>query len=164
MSLIHYSASIQDHFSVRRTVDAFLDPADLTGEPAGFLAWLTTLDTIIDGVIVAAQIRVTPPLPTTLLTTSRTGFGTSKVSQNGVVRFNLTGTSKHYSQAIPAIAEANVSAGKLNLTAISAYTSLMTGNTFTDDTGASAITTVYGGFVADRTNRKQLQSKSFSAP
>ena len=109
---IHYSASVQDAQGSRKVVDAYLTEASLAAEPAGINAWLAALDQVIDGVIVASQIRITPVLPTTLSGTGRSGFSTSRVESMGELRFNLTGSQKHYTQAIPSWALANLSANK----------------------------------------------------
>ncbi len=164
MPLIHFSATIQDGLGSKKTVDAYSKPADYSAVDADFAAWLTALDSIISGVIVASQVRLTPAAPTTLATTGRSGYAASRVEIPGGFRFNLSGTPKHYTNSVPAVNPSNITAGKLNLTSCSVYTALLTGNAYTDTTGNNAITSVNEGFLGSRTARKQLSSSSRSTP
>lgn len=163
MVFIAYSASVIDGLGSRKTVEAYANPTDLTGEPAGLNAWLALLDGVIDGVIVDSHLRVNPVLPGTLATSARVNFGQSRVEQNGEFRFNLTGTPKHYTQAVPAFAYANISNGKPNLTAVAPYTTLMLGDGFTSPDGLP-LSTLYGAFLGTRKVRRQLQRSSFTTP
>lgn len=156
---IHYSASIVDGAGSRKVTEVYVSEASLSSEPAGINSWLADLDAIIDGVIVASQIRITPALPTTLGTTGRTGFTTSQVGRLGGFRFNVNGTQKHWSQEIPAFAQAYLLSGKtpnVTATAVAAYLSLMTSgvpttNTgFTEPLGLAVLTGLNEAFGGDR--------------
>jgi hypothetical protein len=161
MPVVEYSASIEDGNFIRHAVNAYSNPADFTGEPAGFDAWIAALDGIISGIIVDGKITLRPTI-TGVATASRSGYTLSRLSNSVDLRFNLSGTSKKYTQNIPAVNSAAIAAGKAVPTFLATYTSLVAGGSFTDNTGTDTITSVYGLFLGSRKYRKQLQSKSFT--
>lgn len=162
---VHYSASIADSEGHRKTVVAYSNPADLSGVLTGLAAWLTALDAIISGVIVASEIRVTPAI-TGAGTTGRSGFADSDVSELGGFEFALSGTQKHYSQEVPAFADAlktTKGAPVITDTAVAAYTAVMLGTAaaYTEPLGVATLASLFGTFKGEH-RVKGLKGSSFT--
>ncbi len=119
VSIVH-SASIEDGLGRRKTTEAYgniIDTTTLAALAAAQGTWLSDLDGIIDGAIVANRVTIKPAPPGGLKVVS-TGatFLASRVSQTGVFRFSATGTSRRWGQAIPTLADAVIVNGKIDVT------------------------------------------------
>lgn len=159
----HYSASVVDSLSVRKSVDAFINIVDTTtlAVLAGDCGtWLTDLDAITDGQIVGAQIIIKPALPGGLKSAAATG---SYNARTGQLSFSATGTTKLWGEAIPALAASAIVNGKVpNTGSMATYTALVAAAPFTNPDNQT-LTALKKTAVGDRSSRKQQQGKTGSS-
>jgi hypothetical protein len=151
----HYSATIQDSFGVKKSVDAYLNIVDTTtlAVLAGDMGtWLTALNAITDGEIVGSQVIIRPALPGGLSTGPAAG---SYDARTGQITFSASGTTKLWGQAVPALAASAISAGKVpNTGSMGTYTALMVGGGFTNPDNQT-LAALKKTAIGDRSARKQ---------
>jgi hypothetical protein len=166
---LHFSATVEDGFNVRKSTDAYLDLPDTTTLAqlaAACQTWISDLDAVISGAIISNLIRVVPALPGGIKGATGSTWAASRVNQTGLFRFDVTGTSARWSFVAPSIANSVLTAGKIDLsnTAVGNLITLFTtsGNHYTNpenqqiiDCSLTAVTT--------RKTRKQSFNKSNEA-
>ena len=158
----HFSATILDSLGVKKSTDVYLDLVDTT--TLAVLAatcgtWLTDLDAITDGEIVSTQIIVKPAIPGGVKGSPAAGSLAAKTAQ---ISFSATGTTKLWGQAVPAIAAASVTAGKVpNTGSMGTYTALLLGGSYTNPDN-QALAALKKTAIGDRSARKQQQGLTTS--
>jgi len=113
---VRLEATILDEMNVKAiaTAYALIDPtASFATIQAILNEWLSTLDAVTAGQIIDAGIDVVPSLPGGLKTLPAAG---SRVEQTGVFNYTAAGDTHLWGFAVPAIADSQVVAGKIDLT------------------------------------------------
>lgn len=162
---LHFSATIRDGLGTEATSRAYLNLSDTTTLAAlvsDLGTWLADLDAVTDGLIRGTRIEITPALPGGLKTATGATFQASRVEQTAVLNFSATGTSRKEGMEIPAVSNAAISAGKLDLTnaAIAALITLLTNGNFTNPYN-QVLVALLDAILSFRKKRKQLQRSSF---
>jgi hypothetical protein len=137
VAIVH-SASVEDGLGRRKTTEAYgniVDTTTLAQLAAAQGTWLTDLDGIIDGAIVANRVTIKPAPPGGLKVPG-TGatFLASRVSQLGLFRFSASGTSRSWSSDVPSISDSLIVGDSIDTTAgaVGTYTTLLTGGTYSN--------------------------------
>lgn len=137
VSIVH-SATVQDGLTRRKVTEAYGDVVDTTtlaSLAAAHGTWLTDLDGIIDGAIIANRVTIKPAAPGGLKTVG-TGatFMASRVSQIGIFRFSASGTSHAWSSDVPSISNSFLVGDTIDTTAgaVGTYTTLLTSGPYTN--------------------------------
>lgn len=166
---LHFSATIEDGFAVRKSTDVYLNVPDTTTLAQLVTAegtWLTDLDALTAGAIIANQIRIVPSLPGGLKSATGSTWAASRVNQSGLLRFSASGTTENWSNVIPALANSVIVNGKIDKTsgAYTNYVNLLTtgGNNYTNP-NRQPITGIVAEMISFRKTRKQSINKSFEA-
>lgn len=109
---VRMEATVLDAMNVQAETSAYalVDPtASFDDILTTMNTWLADLDACTDGQIIAAELEVLPLLPGGLKASPVSG---SRVEQVGILQFTATGNTHVWSTAIPALASAQVVAGK----------------------------------------------------
>ena len=164
---LHFSATIEDGLGTKGTAVAYLAPVDTTtlaALTADLATWLADLDAVTDGVIIANRVEFTPPLPGGLGTKGGKGaaYTASRIEQTGLLNLSNATTAHRFGFAIPAVTDAAIADGKLDLTnaAIAEMIGLLTGCTYTN-TAAQALVSLIDAVLSFRKRRRQLGRSSF---
>ena len=111
------SATIVDSWGTEASAPAYalIDPAQtLSSIVTQAQAYVSALDGVTDGYIRKMHIQIVPALPSGLKTGAvATG---AKVEQTGVVNFSVTGSSKRYGYAIPAVSDGQLTGDRIDAT------------------------------------------------
>jgi hypothetical protein len=131
---MHFSATVQDGVLARTSTDVYLELPEattLTQLAAALGTWLTTLDGISSGNIIATKVEVKPALPT-LKSPTAAAFAASRINQNGQFRFSASGVTTSWSSNVPALANAALVSGtdKPDPAVVGTYTSLLTSGVY----------------------------------
>jgi hypothetical protein len=162
---LHFSATVRDGLGTEASTTAYLNPSDTTtlaGLVADLGTWLTDLDAVTDGLIRGTRIEITPALPGGLKTATGATFQASRVEQSAVLNFSATGTTRKDGMVIPAVSNAAIVAGKVDLTnaAITALIALLSGGNYTNPYN-QVLVGLLDAILTFRKKRKQLQRSSF---
>src|SRR5258707_3347328 len=132
------SATIQDGLTLRKATavyQAIVDTTTLAQLAAAQGTWLTDLDAIIDGAIVdnSVTIKPAPPGGIKAVGTGAT-FMASRNATTGLYRFSATGSSKHWSSAVPAFSSALIIGDAMDTgnSTVTDYSTLLTGSGYTN--------------------------------
>lgn len=132
------SATIQDGLTLRKSTavyQAIVDTTTLAQLVAAQGTWLTDLDAIIDGAIVDNSVTLKPAPPGGIKTVGTgAAFLAGRNATTGIYRFSATGSSKHWSSAIPSFAVALTVGDAMNTgaTAVTDYSTLLTTGGYTN--------------------------------
>lgn len=166
---LHFSATVVDGLGTEASTVSYLlvpDTATLAQLATAIGTWATDVDAVTAGAITKLGIRVTPALPGGLKAATGATWAASRVEQTGVLNLSNTVSAHRFGQAIPAIADSVLVAGKIDLTnaAITALISLLTaavaGGTYTNNAQQSLLALV-DALISFRKRRKQLSRTSF---
>jgi hypothetical protein len=130
---LHFGATIEDGLGRRKSTDVYLDIVDTTtlAVLAGDLGtWLTDLDAISAGYIVASRVEIKPAMPGGLKTATGASVAASRVAQVGIFRFSATGTTAQWSSDVPALANSMIVNDAIDPTGTATYTGLLTGGAY----------------------------------
>lgn len=160
------SVSIVDELGTTSTSlqHVMVDPtAPLAALAATAQAYASTLDAVISGRITDVRATLLPGLPAGLKAAAAVG---SRVEQTAVLNFIDQVSPKKWGSAIPSIADAMITNGKINLTnaAIEALVVLITTPTATAAFATPVRTVLHQAvdiFLSFRKRRKQLNRSSF---
>lgn len=168
---VRLSAKIIDGMNVEAftTAYALIDPTASWSDVLAFLSdWLTALDACTDGQITNGTITALPDLPGGLKSAPTSG---SRVEQTGVLNFFATGTTRRWSEIIPALSnDASVtSGGKIVLTSghpVPALTGVLLGGTAPVEWTNSyqqVLSAFDGALISFRQYNRQLAVATFEA-
>ena len=164
---LHFSATVKDGLGTKGTAVAYLAPVDSTTLATlvtDLATWLADLDAVTDGVIIGNRIELTPALPGGLGTVGGKGaaFVASRIEQTGILNLSNATTQHRSGFAIPAVIDAAIVSGKLDLTnaAIAAMIALLTGGTYTNS-AAQALVALIDAVLSFRRKQRQLGRSSF---
>lgn len=104
---IRVSATIVDANNVQAiaTCYAMVDPSSSITDIIGFYdTWVSNLDALIDGQIIAASFTVLPALPGGIKTSP---VSTSRCMTTGILNFMATGSLNRWGFAIPALSQSS---------------------------------------------------------
>lgn len=158
----HFSATVLDSLGVKKSTDVYLNVVDTTtlaalAAMAG--TWLTDLDGITEGEIVATQVILKPALPGGLKGAPVAGSLGAKTAQ---ISFSASGTTKLWGQAVPAVAASAITSGKIpNTGSMGTYTALLLGGSYTNPDNL-ALAALKKTAIGDRSARKQQQGLTTS--
>ncbi len=127
---LHYSLTILDGMSKRKSTEVFLglpDTTTLAQLSAAYGTWVTDLNAIIDGAPLEGQIRIKPTLPGSLNAATGETWLESRHSQTGLFRFQVTGTTAEWSDAVPSLANSMIIGDTVDPTGTATYTNLLIG-------------------------------------
>lgn len=158
----HFSATVLDSLGVKKSTDVYLNIVDTTTLAvlaADCGTWLSDLDAITDGEIVAAQIIIKPAIPGGVKGAPVAGSLAAKTAQ---ISFSAAGTTKLWGQAVPAIAASAVTSGKVpNTGSMGTYTALLLGGLYSNPDN-QALAALKKTAIGDRSARKQQQGLTTS--
>jgi hypothetical protein len=126
------------------------------------------VDAVVDGQIIRGEVCViADPTTVTAPILKTTPAAGSRVEQTAVLNFSNTISSKRFGEAVPAVADANISGGKINLTAGQPVPLLVTFLTTASATLAWAnsnqqtLVALVDAVLSFRKRRRQLSRSSF---
>jgi hypothetical protein len=161
------STQVTDALGVTATVDQFVTfPDTLTA--ADLQTWsnayILKLDPITDGQITLQKISLVMALPGSGIKTSPNA--TAEVERTGLLNMSQTGSRYKFGVDIPAIAEAVISNGKINLTNsdVQAFIGIMTTVTNSVTVVSKFLNALRGlvdALLTFRKHRKALNRRSF---
>ena len=160
------SVSIQDELGTKSTSSQYVmvDPtAPLASLAATAQAYATAIDAISSGVITETRATLLPGNPAGIKAAPAAG---SRVEASAVVNFVDANSPRKYGTLIPAIADAMIVNGKLNLqnAAVQAFVVLLTTATGTEAFATPARTIInhaVDALLSFRKHKKQLARSSF---
>lgn len=166
--LWRFTASVVDDEGVKTAVNQYAEiPEGTTGTNIQVTlgAWGSAIDAMMDGGItrLEASLVVDP----SVFSISPSPGGSEEVGENGEFQWNLNGTDKKWTSAIPTFSEGMVTGNQVNIgaAAVIAYTTLITGALFTSGFYCSPTARQIAGrnatFLGTRKHRKQQHAKSF---
>lgn len=166
---VRVSATFVDEWGTEDSAPYFAtanDTQTIAALGAEVQAWVTAMDNASDAMITAVRLTLFPTLPGGIKTAAGNG---SRVEQQGLLGFSVTGTSKRYSSRIPAIGNGGtvLAGNRIVLTAIDPVgllikllTTVGTVLTWCNEHD-QAIKVFIDALVAFHKKRKQLQRSSF---
>lgn len=170
---VRFSASIVDELGTKATTVAYgvvPDTVTLAGLMTAQGAWVSALDGVTDGAITGSTAVIqSGPLATDKGAGAGKAKAGSRVEQTGVVNYTNATNTHPWGEAIPALADATITAGKLDLTnaAVIAFNAILTGalagGNYTNPY-LQAISGIKDAILSFRERRKQLQRSSYERP
>lgn len=170
---VRFSASIVDGLGTKATTTSYgvvPDTVTLAGIMTAQGAWVAALDGVTDGAITGSSVTI---VSGPLATDKGAGAGKptldSRVEQTGVVNYTNGVNTHPWGEAIPALANATITSGKLDLAnaAVIAFNAILTGalagGNYTNPY-LQAITGIKDAILSFRERRKQLQRSSYERP
>ena len=166
--LFRLTATLVDDEDVKAsTLQYALVPEAVTGTQLSALlnAWATAVNGITDGGF--ANLEVALVLAPDSIGLPVTAHGSEEASENGEFQYNLTGTQRTWTSAIPTLSEAVVLGNSIDTTntAIIALNTLITGAILTTGNYCSpdgrAVASRKATFLGTRKHRRQQHAKSY---
>lgn len=117
---VQFSGTIIDGMVIPATALSYLalpDTATLAQMQSALGVWAAAVDGCTDGAFTQVFATLAPSLPGGLKAPTGATWSASRVAQTGVITFSATGTTRRYSQAIPALSNSVITAGQVDMAA-----------------------------------------------
>lgn len=168
MSTQVFSYQVLDGHGIRANTGIFVNVPDTTTIAQLRAAWIalgSLLDAATDGKVARGRITIPEPADATF---KGSPSGPSDASMAGVLQFSLADTTYTQSVVIPALAETELTNGRVNLNAdglhdliVGLMSGFGAGTAFTGVSNAGLdITGINNGFLGTRKHRKQASGKT----
>jgi hypothetical protein len=161
-----FGATIADELGTTANSNAYIsgdDAQTLAQVRTAAQLWATDLDGLTAGQLTSLRVSIHPALPGGIKATPAAG---SRVEATAVINLRAGASGHRFGTVIPAIKDALIVAGKLNLAdiAITTFVGLLQGavlaGTYTTPAG-NALGVVVDAILSFRKRRKQLARSSF---
>lgn len=161
-----FSARVVDELGVEMPVTFYIEADDgqtLAAVATAWGAWISSIDAVTAGQIVAGKVTINPNLPGGLKAAPVAG---SRVEAGAVLNWTHAGSNRRAGFFIPALKGAAISAGKVLLTQadVAALLAEVAGAVLGGNYAAPSFQIITGfrdAFLAFRKRRRQLRSESF---
>ena len=166
--LAHFTATVQDGLGTKASAIVYTgteDTALVSAFDTQFEAWIAALDAATDGIIVDSSIVLKPEVTGLKSDFTTADFLESRVEQTAVLNMRNAANSRRFGVAIPAVIDAGVVHGKVDLTnaAIAAMITLLHGGAYTNLFG-QVLTALVDSILSFRERRRQLGRSSYEIP